>query len=149
MAARIKALIDLNIILDVLQKRQPFYDASARLLAAVEMGKLEGWLAAHSITTLFYLVAKVQSPQQAKVVITELLQFLSVAQVDQTTLEQALNLPYTDFEDAVQMMAAVQSGAHYLVTRNPRDYKEGPLTVIQPAEILSLLTLGEDPDLGM
>ena len=139
MAARIKALIDLNIILDVLQKRQPFYDASARLLAAVEMGKLEGWLAAHSITTLFYLVAKVQSPQQAKVVITELLQFLSVAQVDQTTVEQALNLPYPDFEDAVQMMAAVQSGVQYLVTRNPQDYKEGPLTVIQPAELLSLL----------
>lgn len=132
-------LIDLNIIMDVLQKRQPFYDMSVRLLAAAETGKLEGWLAAHSITTLFYLVAKAQSTQQAKVVITELLQFLSVAQVDQTTLERALILPYADFEDAVQMMAAVQSGMNYLVTRNPQDYKEGPLTVIQPAELLSLL----------
>ena len=132
-------LIDLNIIMDVLQKRQPFYDMSVRLLAAAETGKLEGWLAAHRITTLFYLVAKAQSTQQAKVVITELLQFLSVAQVDQTTLERALILPYADFEDAVQMMAAVQSWMNYLVTRNPQDYKEGPLTVIQPAELLSLL----------
>jgi predicted nucleic acid-binding protein len=139
MAARLKVLIDLNIILDVLQKRQPFYDSSARLLAAAETGKLEGWLAANSITTLFYLIVKAQSPQQAKVVITDLLQFLSVAQVNQTTLEQALNLPYGDFEDAVQMMAAVQSGSQYLVTRNPQDYKEGPLSVLQPAELLSLL----------
>jgi len=139
MAARLKVLIDLNIILDVLQKRQPFYDSSAQLLAAAETGKLEGWLAAHSITTLFYLIAKARSPQQAKVVITDLLQFLSVAQVNQTTLEQALNLPYADFEDAMQMMAAVQSGSQYLVTRNPQDYKEGPLIVLQPAELLSLL----------
>lgn len=139
MAAGLKVLIDLNIILDVLQKRQPFYDSSARLLAAAETGKLEGWLAAHSSTTLFYLIAKAQSPQQAKVVITDLLQFLSVAQVNQTTLEQALNLPYADFEDAVQMMAAVQSGSQYLVTRNPQDYKEGPLIVLQPVELLSLL----------
>lgn len=139
MAARLKVLIDLNIILDVLQKRQPFYDSSAQLLAAAETGKLEGWLAAHSITTLFYLIAKARSPQQAKVVITDLLQFLSVAQVNQTTLEQALNLPYADFEDAMQMMAAVQSGSQYLVTRNPQDYKEGPLIALQPAELLSLL----------
>jgi predicted nucleic acid-binding protein len=139
MAARLKVLIDLNIILDVLQKRQPFCDSSAQLLAAAETGKLEGWLAAHSITTLFYLIAKARSPQQAKVVITDLLQFLSVAQVNQTTLEQALNLPYADFEDAMQMMAAVQSGSQYLVTRNPQDYKEGPLIVLQPAELLSLL----------
>jgi predicted nucleic acid-binding protein len=139
MAARLKVLIDLNIILDVLQKRQPFYDSSAQLLAAAETGKLEGWLAAHSITTLFYLIAKARSPQQAKVVITDLLQFLSVAQVNQTTLEQALNLPYADFEDAMQMMAAVQSGSQYLITRNAQDYKEGPLIVLQPAELLSLL----------
>jgi hypothetical protein len=70
---------------------------------------------------------------------TELMQFLSVAAVDQTVIEQALNLPYDDFDAAVQMMAAVRSGAEYLVTRNVRDFKADPLPAIRPVELLALL----------
>jgi hypothetical protein len=50
-------------------------------------------LAAHTLTTLFYLVVKDQSAEQARVALTELLGFLSVAPVDQAAIEQALNLP--------------------------------------------------------
>lgn len=139
MADRIRALIDLNVILDTLQVRQPHYTDSARLLAHAETGGIEGLVAAHSWTTLFYLYAKDQSADQARIRLTELLQFLAVAPVDQAVVEQALNLPYEDFEDAVQMMAAVRSGAVYLVTRNVPDFKSGPLPVIRPAELLVLL----------
>jgi len=139
MARKPKVLIDLNLVLDVLQKREPFYAASAGVLACAETGLVEGLVAAHTLTTLFYLVAKDQSAERARVTLTELLQFLSVAPVDQAAIEQALNLPYPDFEDAVQMMAAVQAGAQYLVTRNVQDYRAGPLPVLQPAELLALV----------
>ncbi|MGC9333423.1 MAG: PIN domain-containing protein [Anaerolineae bacterium] len=139
MAPEFKVLIDLNVILDVLQRREPFYEMSARVLAAAETGLVEGWVAAHSLTTLFYLLAKHQSTEHARVVLTELLTILSVAAVDRSVIDQALNLPYSDFEDAVQMMAAVRSGARYLVTRNVREYGVGPLPVLQPAELLALV----------
>jgi predicted nucleic acid-binding protein len=139
MAARPSVLIDLNVILDVLQRREPFYVTSARVLACAETNLIEGWVAAHSVTTLFYLVARHQSAERARVVIGELLSFLSVAAIDQAVIEQALTLPYDDFEDAVQMMAAVQVDAQYLVTRDLRDYRDGPLPAIQPAELLALV----------
>ena len=139
MARKLKVLIDLNLILDVLQKREPFYAASARVLACAETGMVEGIVAAHTLTTLFYLVARDQSAARARIALTELLQFLSVASVGHATIEQALNLPYGDFEDAVQMMAAVQADAQYLVTRNVQDYKAGPLPALQPAELLALV----------
>jgi predicted nucleic acid-binding protein len=139
MATKLSILIDLNLILDVLQRREPFYATSARVLACAETGIVEGWVAAHSLTALFYLLAKYQSTDQARVTLSELLSFLSVATVDQTVIEQALSLPYGDFEDAVQMMAAVRTGAEYLVTRNVRDYESGPLPAIQPAELLPLV----------
>ena len=139
MAESLKVLIDLNLILDVLQKREPFYTTSARVLACAETGLIEGLIAAHTLTTLFYLIAKDQSANRARVILTNLLQFLSIAMVDQFVIEQALNLPYRDFEDAVQMMAAVEAGAHYLVTRNIQDYKAGPLPALQPAELLTLV----------
>ena len=139
MASKPTVLIDLNILLDVLQKRQPFYETSAGLLAAVETGQIQGYVAAHSLTTLFYLVQKDKSSAEARGTITNLLQFIKIAPVDQSTIEQALNLDYRDFEDAVQMMSAVQCKADCLVTRNVKDYQPALLPVMQPVDFLGTL----------
>ena len=132
-------LIDLNILLDVLQKREQFYEASARLLAAVEVGKVSGLVAAHSITTLFYLIRKDRSVADARATITNLLQFIEIAPVDQSTIEQALNLDYRDFEDAVQMISAVQCKVDYLITRNEKDYQPALLPILRPVDFLGAL----------
>lgn len=137
--AKLNVLFDLNIILDVLQNRVGFYEFSADLLARAETGGIQGWLAAHSVTTLFYLIAKDKSPEQARVTITSLLQFLKIAPIDQDTIEQALNLPYRDYEDAVQMIAALRVHADYLLTRNVSDFEPTPLPVVQPATLLAIL----------
>lgn len=132
-------LFDLSVILDVLQQRKPFYADSARAWAVAEQGWIKGLIAAHSVTTLYYLSMKDKSGAQARVILTEILQTLKVATVDHNTIEQALNLPYRDFEDAVQMMAAIHAGAQYIITRNTQDYTYGPLPVLTPVELLSIL----------
>jgi predicted nucleic acid-binding protein len=139
MAKKPAILIDLNIILDVLQKREPFYKASAGILAAVETLRIQGYMAAHSLTTLFYLVQKDKSSAEARATITNLLQFIQVAPVDQSTIEQALNLDYRDFEDAVPMISAVQCKVDCLVTRNVKDYQPALLPVVKPVDFLSTL----------
>jgi predicted nucleic acid-binding protein len=130
-------LIDLNILLDVLQKREPFYRTAAHLLAMVETGHVAGYVAAHSITTLFYLIQKDKGPGEARATITNLLQFLKIAPVEQSTIEQALNLDYGDFEDAVQMMTAVQCKVDCLITRNIKDYHPALLPVMQAVDFLA------------
>jgi hypothetical protein len=140
MANKLSVLFDLNVILDVLQEREPFFSASASLLAFVETGMIEGYLAAHSVTTLFYLIQKDKSAAQARASITNLLQFMKIATVDQTTVEQALNLDYRDFEDAIQMISAVQCKVDFLVTRNKKDFQPALLPVAQPADIISALS---------
>jgi predicted nucleic acid-binding protein len=139
MASKHRVMIDLNVILDVLQKRAPFYETSAALLAAAEIGYIQGYIAAHSVTTLFYLIQKGRSSSEARATITNLLQFLKISAVDQATIEQALNLDYRDFENAVQMMSAVQCKADYLITRNIKDYQPALLPVVQPVDFLGTL----------
>jgi predicted nucleic acid-binding protein len=94
---------------------------------------------APAITTLFYLIARDKSPEQARVTLTSILQFLKIAPVNQNTIEQALNLPFRDFEDAVRVMAALQVHADYLLTRNVRDYQPAPMEVVQPVELLAII----------
>ena len=108
MPAKPVVLIDINVLLDVLQMRKPFYEHSAQLLALAETGQVKAYLSSHSVTTLFYLIRKERNNSEARALITSLLQILKVAAVDQATIEQALHLDYKDFEDAVLMICAVQ-----------------------------------------
>jgi predicted nucleic acid-binding protein len=136
---RLRALLDVNVVLDVLQRRHPFYDDSASAFAAAEAGGIDGLVAAHTVTTIFYLYAKHESPAAARVHIVDLLDVLTVAPVDQGVLEEALALPYADFEDCVQMAAGRRAGAGYLVTRDRACYAAGPLPTLTPGELLALL----------
>ena len=108
-------------------------------MALAEAGQIEGWVAAHSLTTLFYPYVKHRSAEEPRVRLGELLSISPVAAVDQVVIERALNLPYRDFEDAVQMICAVRVGAQYLITRNVADYEGGPIPALKPAELLTLV----------
>ena len=65
MANKLAILVDLNVIVDVVQHRQPFYEESARVLDAVVREQATGWLAAHSITTLFYVINRLRNRETA------------------------------------------------------------------------------------
>ena len=132
-------LLDLNVVLDVLQRREPHYEASARIWAAVEEGHLRGFVAAHSVTTLFYLLTRYLDRNQALAAIHDLVDVFSVAAVDESVVRRALSYGWKDFEDAVQMAAAAGAGADFLITRNPKDFATGPVAVLQPAELPAIL----------
>ena len=139
MANKIRVLVDLNVVIDVIQNRQPFYEDSAGVLDAVARREVSGWLAAHSVTTLYYVISRIRNREAAVNAVTGLLESFTVATVDDTVIRKALLLGWTDFEDAVQMAAAVAEGVDYLITRNIKDFQSGPVPVIQPAAFLTLL----------
>lgn len=139
MATPLPVLIDLNIILDAVGEREPFTAASTEVLAAAEHGHIEGFVAAHSVTTFHYLTSRYISPAVAHAQVVDLLQFLTIATVDARVIEKALALSSKDFEDAVQMMAAVYANCAYVVTRDRDGFKAGPLPAVSPAELLALI----------
>ena len=100
---------------------------------------IDGFFSGHSVTTLTYLLTKDKSPEFSKVILTSLLHFLKVVKVDQSTIEQSLNLSFKDYEDAVQVIVALQSNLDFVVTRNPRDFPLSPVPVLQPVELLKII----------
>lgn len=130
---KLRVLFDLNVVLDVLAQRQPHYPDAARVWVYVESGQMEGLLAAHSVTTLFYLLRRQLGLSQAKVALHDVLRVFQVAPVDQEVIRAALILDWNDFEDAVQATAAVAAGAAYLITRNEADFAGSPVPAIHPA----------------
>ena len=144
MAPRLSVLVDLNVILDVLARREPHFASSAAAWAQIETGAVEGFVAAHSVTTLFYLLSRHTERHVAVRSLRELLSVFAVAAVDHASVEEALDLGWTDFEDAVQMTVAARVGVDYLVTRNTRDFRGGRVRAITPAELLAMLEATRD-----
>lgn len=134
-----KLLVDINVVLDVILERQPWAAEAAALLAAVEIGRVEGHVAGHTLTTVYYIVAKEKGRADAGRIVTDLLRILRVVPVESVDFHQALVLGLSDFEDAVQAAAGMKVGATYLVTRNPKDFRGAPLDVRSPGEVLTLL----------
>lgn len=134
-----KLLIDLNIVLDVVLEREPWLAEAALLLSAIEEGKAEGFVAGHTITTLYYLVARENGRIAAATAVTDLLRIARTVPLGDADFQQALILGLKDFEDAVQAAAALKIGANYLVTRNEHDYSGAPLLARSAGEILALL----------
>lgn len=138
MARRISVLLDVNVLLDVLAAREPFFATAASVWALVETGRIKGLVAAHSLTTLHYLLTRYASRKRSRSAVRDLLRMFTVAEVDEEVLRTALELDWKDFEDAVQATAALKSGADYLVTRNPKDFSGSPVPVLQPEAFLAL-----------
>ena len=134
-----KILFDTNVVLDVLLDRQPHVEASAAAWAAVETGLSEGFLAAHAVTTIHYLVRKEMGSIKAKRIISAILRVFEVAAVDGSVVQEALQLPFADFEDAVTAAAARLAGCECIVTRDPKGFRGSPVRSLTPEAVTPLL----------
>jgi predicted nucleic acid-binding protein len=134
-----RLLVDTNIVLDVLLDRHPHADKSVAIWAAVETSACEGYLAAHAITTIHYLVHKELGAARAKQLIKQILRVFRVAAVDGTVLEHALRLALSDFEDAVTAAAGQICGCDFIVTRDPKGFRGSPIRALGPEALLPML----------
>jgi len=134
----LKLLIDTNVILDVLADREPFADESAAILSLIELKAVSGFVAAHTVTTIFYLLQKELGLKRARRASMDLLKIVEVVPVDHDRLLQALAMNWKDFKDAVQAACAAKIHADYLITRNREDFARAEVAVRSPAEFLAL-----------
>lgn len=133
-------LVDVNLVLDWLLDRKPHESAATALCAAIEQRPGSGLLPAHGITTIHYLARRARGVGFARKAMTDLLGLFEVASVDGRILRRAASLEWPDFEDAVCAAAAEAAGCDALVSRNPSDFPDSPVPVIDPATALSWLT---------
>lgn len=113
-----RVLIDTNVVLDFLQEREPFVENAARLFERVDAEEIEGFIAATTITNIYYIVRRAAGRVVAQDAITQVLSDLNICAVDLKVLEQARALNFEDFEDAVQYACAVVHGVDAIVTRD-------------------------------
>jgi len=130
-------MLDLNVLLDVMQSREPHLRASAKIIALAVDKKIRGYIPAHCLTTLHYIIQKHGDIQVADRAIDWVLANLLVRAENERIFLRARALAMPDFEDAVVAAIAESSGCSHIITRNVTDFVKSPIEAITPEEFLA------------
>ncbi len=129
-----RLLIDTDVLLDFAIGREPYFQASKEILNWGNHHPRQCAVAWHSLANLNYLIKS-----GAASFISDLLEFVEVPRTGTQEMRYALNLKFSDLEDAMQVSAGMLFGAQIIVSRNVKHYRKSPIRVMSPIEILPLL----------
>ena len=135
-----RVLIDTNVILDVLLKRSPSYEAAIEVLKLSVREDIQEFVSASAITDIYYIAYKnMRDKAVVRELLKKLLLIVSVAGVSEEEIQKALELGWKDFEDSVQYSVALLNEMNGLITRNVKDYSSSEIQVWEPNQFLELV----------
>jgi predicted nucleic acid-binding protein len=134
-----RLLIDGNIILDVLQNREPHVVDSAKIWKLCETDQAEGYVSALTFSNLVYIMRKELSPEKINEVFKSLGLIFQFTDLTVSDLTKAAEQQWDDFEDALQAATAERIHADNIITRNVKDFKQSKIVAFTPTEFLARL----------
>ena len=132
-----KILIDLNVIIDMINKRED-HEAAVTVFDRCVRKHDRGYVCAHEITTLAYFLGKDKKLlEKRSVIVRSLLKTLRTIPVTETLLLGALDSPIDDYEDAVVEVSALREGIDYIVSRDLRDFKRSRVPSLTASDYIA------------
>ena len=134
-----RLLIDANVVLDVLQKREPYWKDSSVIWKLCETEQAEGYISTLTFANLMYVMRRELDPAQIRDVLDKLRLIFRFADFTAADLEKAAEMGWDDFEDAIQAATAERIMADSIITRNVRDFRNSRVIAFTPSEYIARL----------
>lgn len=138
-----QALIDANILLDVLYDRKPFWEHSSRIWNLSESALFSGVVSALTVANIIYIMRKELNPDKTREVVSRISEAFAIGDLRFDDLQSAADMRWKDYEDALQVICASRNHADFIVTRNVRDFTDSPIPAVTPEEFLERLSVAE------
>lgn len=134
-----RVLVDTNVVLDLINTRQPFFDDSYEAVR-LALDKCSPYVSATTVTDSVYITRKAfsDSSDQKKALENFFSQF-KICSVKKAQLKKAFSSSMPDFEDAVQAFCAKSRRVSYIITRNVKDYNFSPVKAVAPSDFIALM----------
>ena len=135
-----RVLVDTNVILDSLLIREPFFEKSDSVVKFCAQKKIDGFIAAHTVTNAFYILSKYMPTNECREALMRLLMFLKVEPIDTAKISRALiNKNFKDFEDCLQVECAKSANVDYIITRDKEDFTDSEISCVTPNEFCDMV----------
>jgi len=132
-----KIALDTNVILDIVEKREPYFSDSYQVFLKSAAREIEAIIGASSVTDVYYVTRRnCKDSKQALSFIIDMLKVVNSVDTKAIDIQEAIRLNFPDFEDAVIAATASREGASYIITRNTSDFIKSPVPTMTPADFL-------------
>lgn len=137
-----RILFDTNIIIDIIQKREPFFKDSLKTFEYAINNYIDCLIPASSVADIYYILKRVKMPsKEIKDTLIKLSQIVSFADLNENDIYNALNNEsMEDIEDAIISEIAKRNDAGLIITRNTKDFKNSLVRAISPNEFLTTIS---------
>lgn len=132
-------VLDNNIVIDHIDRREPFYELSRRVCLLGVVGEANTYISVNMLTDIYYLLRKDYGSQGAQDLIENNLSFLQLIGISAEDAQKALAARWGDFEDCLVARCAEKIKADYIVTRNVKDFRLSSVEAVTPEELFDRL----------
>ena len=95
-----RILIDTNIILDLVQDREPYSENASKIINSCIRGENKGYISSHSLVDLFFILRKDKTIEERKTLILNLCKFFTIIpEENQYFVSICNNHNWNDLED--------------------------------------------------
>jgi predicted nucleic acid-binding protein len=135
-----KIFVDTNIVIDLLSKREPFFEEAAILFSMADKNLIELSVSSLTIANTSYALQRQLNSDKAKSVLRKLRLIVKVLPLGDKIIGLALNdETFSDFEDGLQNFTALENYQDIIITRNLKDFKHSKLPVMSARQFLESL----------
>ena len=123
-----KIYFDVNILLDLTLQRNNSAEIEI-IIKEVEKGLLNGFVCGATIHTLSYFLSKIYGIEKTKMLLLNLLSFISIIDASKEDIQKALFTNFKDIEDAIQVQTALTFKMDYFLTSDKQLLKASSETM--------------------
>lgn len=132
-------MLDVNILLDHIGRREPFYELSRSVCLLGITQEARTLISSNMVTDIYYLLRKDFGSHEAQRIIEEDLSFLEIVGVSPNDVANALSQRWNDMEDCLVSVCAKKADADYIITRNTKDFSRSSVNAITPKQLFEEL----------
>ena len=133
-----RLFLDTNIVVDLLDRREPFCHDAVRLFTMAYHKQVQLIVSPMTFSTASFLLHK-HGSEGVRNLLSNFRQLSGVASSNQRTVDDSLASQFKDFEDAMQYYTALRAKADIIITRNCKDFTVSKLPVMTAKEYLATL----------
>lgn len=135
-----KLFVDTNIVIDLLSRREPFYEEAAGLFSLADKKLVELSVSSLTIANTSYALLRQMDSNKAKSFLRKLRLILKVLPLDDKIFGLALNDDtFSDFEDGLQYFTAIEYEQELIISRNLKDFKYSKLPTMTAKQFIETI----------
>jgi len=135
-----KIFVDTNIVIDLLSRREPFFEEAASLFSLADKKQIELTVSSLTIANTSYALLRQMDPNKAKTILRKLRLIVNILSLDDKIIGLALNdNTFPDFEDGLKYFTAIENGQELIITRNLKDFKNSKLPTMTAKQFIQTI----------